>query len=347
MARRDFTVNAMARRLADGALLDPFGGRRRPRGARAADGHRPTASSRTRCGSCAACGSSRSSGSRSTDETLAQMRTRGGRAAPRLRRADRWRARRGRDRASCRSSCSAATRRRALRLARDTGVLVAILPEFEPAIGYDLGSPRQPVTARRAPLRGRRQARRTGTPLDGAPRGAAPRPREARSRSDGADARGASAPWSHGTLCAGSATRRASGGASCAIVAEPRRSASSRGSTPDDGGCATRRFLAATATSVARDLVAHKRADLARQGGRRRGARRSWRGWRDELEKQRRRPAPGRRPRGHGRRRDRGRGARRARGRRRAATRCSTGSSTSRRSTAATRCSALLEEVLP
>ena len=26
MARRDFTVNALALRLADGALLDPFGG---------------------------------------------------------------------------------------------------------------------------------------------------------------------------------------------------------------------------------------------------------------------------------------------------------------------------------
>jgi tRNA nucleotidyltransferase/poly(A) polymerase len=35
---------------------------------------------------------------------------------------------------------------RALRLARDTGVLVAFLPEFEAAIGYDLGSPRQPAS---------------------------------------------------------------------------------------------------------------------------------------------------------------------------------------------------------
>jgi putative nucleotidyltransferase with HDIG domain len=33
----------------------------------------------------------------------------------------------------------------ALRIARDTGALVEVLPEFEAAIGYDLGSPRQPV----------------------------------------------------------------------------------------------------------------------------------------------------------------------------------------------------------
>ena len=32
----------------------------------------------------------------------------------------------------------------ALRLARDTGVLVEVIPEFAPAIGYDLGSARQP-----------------------------------------------------------------------------------------------------------------------------------------------------------------------------------------------------------
>jgi putative nucleotidyltransferase with HDIG domain len=33
----------------------------------------------------------------------------------------------------------------ALRIARDTGVLVEVVPEFDAAIGYDLGSPRQPV----------------------------------------------------------------------------------------------------------------------------------------------------------------------------------------------------------
>src|SRR5262249_62244716 len=32
---------------------------------------------------------------------------------------------------------------KALRLARDTGVLTAILPEFEPAIGHDTGTERQ------------------------------------------------------------------------------------------------------------------------------------------------------------------------------------------------------------
>ena len=33
----------------------------------------------------------------------------------------------------------------ALRLMRDTGVLVEVIPEAEPAIGYDLGTPRQPM----------------------------------------------------------------------------------------------------------------------------------------------------------------------------------------------------------
>jgi tRNA nucleotidyltransferase (CCA-adding enzyme) len=33
----------------------------------------------------------------------------------------------------------------ALRLMRDTGVLVALIPEYGPAIGYDLGTPRQPA----------------------------------------------------------------------------------------------------------------------------------------------------------------------------------------------------------
>ena len=42
MARRDFTINAMAMRLDGGDLIDPFGGRRRPRPPRACAPSRPT-----------------------------------------------------------------------------------------------------------------------------------------------------------------------------------------------------------------------------------------------------------------------------------------------------------------
>ena len=61
MARRDFTINAMARRLEDGMLLDPFGGAERPRAlARSGPSPQP-ASARIRFGSFGRSASSRSS----------------------------------------------------------------------------------------------------------------------------------------------------------------------------------------------------------------------------------------------------------------------------------------------
>ena len=124
MARRDFTVNAIARRLATGELVDPLGGRddlEQPRPAhdepdelpRRPAAHRPRPALRL----------------------AARLRPRRGHAAPDARvgaaacgyvsgeRIGGGLPRTGW--ASCRSSCSAPHPAKALRLARDTGVLVA------------------------------------------------------------------------------------------------------------------------------------------------------------------------------------------------------------------------------
>lgn len=142
MARRDFTVNAMARRLADGSLLDPFGGlgdlarrelRTVTRHSFAEDPLRILRGLRLVS----------QLGFGIAGETLAQMhveaaglahvsaeRIGGGLAADGLGELSKLLL--GRHALA------------ALRLARDTGVLEAIIPELGPAIGHDLGSPRQP-----------------------------------------------------------------------------------------------------------------------------------------------------------------------------------------------------------
>ena len=135
LGRRDFTVNAMARRLADGTLVDPLGGRADLQAGTCAPSRR-RASPRTRCGSCAGCASSRSSTSTPTRTTLAQMREEaasvalvsgerigGGLAADGM--------------GELSKLLLGAEPAKALRLARDTGVLVHLLPEFGPAIGFD------------------------------------------------------------------------------------------------------------------------------------------------------------------------------------------------------------------
>jgi tRNA nucleotidyltransferase (CCA-adding enzyme) len=141
MARRDFTVNAMARRLETGDLVDPFGGR--------ADLERREL---------------RTVGPQSfeedplrilrglrlvsqldftlTDETLAQMHA----GAGGLRHVSGERIGGGveADGMGELSKLLLGTRPGlALRLARNTGALVQVIPEFEPVIGYDLGSRRQ------------------------------------------------------------------------------------------------------------------------------------------------------------------------------------------------------------
>jgi tRNA nucleotidyltransferase/poly(A) polymerase len=63
-----------------------------------------------------------------------------------------------------RSCCSGRQPARHCRLARDTGVLTALLPEFEPAIGFEQSSERQPP-ARRAHLRSRASGGDADAPL--------------------------------------------------------------------------------------------------------------------------------------------------------------------------------------
>ena len=135
LARRDFTVNAMARRLEDGALVDPFGGRadlerRRLRtvspGSFAEDPLRIVRGLRFVS----------QLGFDPDEETLRQMRQQA--ESVRLVSAERIGGGLAADGMGELSKLLlGAEPRRALRLARDTGVLVALMPEFAPAIGFD------------------------------------------------------------------------------------------------------------------------------------------------------------------------------------------------------------------
>ena len=142
MARRDFTVNAMARRLETGELVDPFGGRahleRRELHTVSADSFREDPLRILRGLRLLS-----QLGFTLTDDTLVQMRAEagglrhvsgerigGGLAADGM--------------GELSKLLLGARPAEALRIARDTGVLVEVLPEYGPAIGYDLGSPRQP-----------------------------------------------------------------------------------------------------------------------------------------------------------------------------------------------------------
>jgi len=144
LARRDFTVNAIARRLADGELVDPFGGQEdldnrvlrtvSPRSfeedpLRLVRGLRLVSQLDLA----------------PDDETLRQMldeagdvklvsgeRIGGGLQADGM--------------GELSKLLLGARPAKALRLARDTGVLVAVIPEFAPAIGFDTQSDRQRAT---------------------------------------------------------------------------------------------------------------------------------------------------------------------------------------------------------
>ena len=132
MRRRDFTVNAMARRLEDGDDRRPARRASGPRAARPADGVADELRARIRSASCAASASSRSSASSSTRQTR-RADARGGAGGPaRLGRADRRRPRRGRHGRAVEAPARRAPGE-ALAFARDTGVLVELIPEFGPA----------------------------------------------------------------------------------------------------------------------------------------------------------------------------------------------------------------------
>ena len=144
MARRDFTVNAMARRLATDELIDPFDGR--------ADLERrelrtvsPQSFREDPLRILRGLRLMSQLGFTLPDETVAQMRE----EAAGLRHVSHERIGGGlaADGMGELSKLLLGSRPRdALRLARDTGALVEVLPEFAGAIDYELDSPRQPAS---------------------------------------------------------------------------------------------------------------------------------------------------------------------------------------------------------
>ena len=138
LARRDFTVNAIARRLADGSLVDPHDGRGdiERRTLRTVSDH-SFAEDPLRLVRGLRLVSQR--GLEPDEATLRQMRE----EAPSVRLVSAERigggiAADGMGELS--KLLLGAQPARALRLARDTGVLVELLPEFGPAVGFDQGS---------------------------------------------------------------------------------------------------------------------------------------------------------------------------------------------------------------
>jgi poly(A) polymerase len=144
MRRRDFTVNAMAKRLATGELVDPFGGltdlARRELRTVTVDSFREDPLRILRGLRLVS-----QLGFMPSGPTLAQMRLEA--AGLRHVSAERIGGGVAADGMGELSKLLLGTRpATALRLARDTGVLVQVLPEFAPAIGLDLDSKRQPTT---------------------------------------------------------------------------------------------------------------------------------------------------------------------------------------------------------
>ena len=143
MGRRDFTINAMARRLDDGALVDPFGG---------ADDLarrvlRTVAPTSFRDDPLRVVRALRFVSQLEFDlapETIGEMEA----SASGLVHVSAERIGGG-IKADAMGELSklllGRAPQRALELARDTGVLIEIIPEFEPAIGYSLGTARQPL----------------------------------------------------------------------------------------------------------------------------------------------------------------------------------------------------------
>src|SRR5207248_2161890 len=139
MRRRDFTVNAIARRLSTGEIVDPLRGR--------ADLERrvlrtvsPTSFAEDPLRLVRALRFVSQLGFEPDEPTLRQMREEA--PAVRLVSGERIGGGLGADGLGELSKLLLGREpARALRLARDTGVLVALLPEFEPAVGYDTDSP--------------------------------------------------------------------------------------------------------------------------------------------------------------------------------------------------------------
>jgi tRNA nucleotidyltransferase (CCA-adding enzyme) len=135
MRRRDFTVNAMARRLETGELVDPLGGRRDLE-ARVLRTVSPQSFREDPLRLVRALRFVSQLGFEPDEELLRQMREEA--QAVRLVSGERIGGGVAADgRGELSKLLLGIEPLRALRLARDTGVLVAVLPEFERAIGFD------------------------------------------------------------------------------------------------------------------------------------------------------------------------------------------------------------------
>ncbi len=254
MARRDFTVNAMAIRLADGVLVDPFGGlgdlaRRRLRTV----GPESFAEDPLRLVRALRFVSQLAL--EPTGETLTQMRLEAGGLEHVS--AERIGGGLGADGLGELSKLLLGRApAKALRLARDTGVLVHVIPEFAPSFGFELVSERQPTPLDEHVFRVVQATADAGAPL--AVRLAAllhdlGKPLEEEG-------------GSHAELGA-SIARRVTARLRYPVRLQHRvehivRHHAFRLDGPVDGGVA-RRFLAAHGDDLAFDLVAHKEADLA------------------------------------------------------------------------------------
>jgi tRNA nucleotidyltransferase (CCA-adding enzyme) len=143
MARRDFTINAIAKRLETGELLDPFGGQEDLR----ARVLRTVSPESFREDPLRLIRGLRFVSEHDLDpdeQTLAQMRENAD--AVRLVSAERIGGGLSSDGMGELSKLLlGAHPAKALRLARDTGVLVELIPEYEPAIGLDPRHDRQPL----------------------------------------------------------------------------------------------------------------------------------------------------------------------------------------------------------
>ena len=255
MARRDFTVNAIARRLETGELVDPFGGvgdlRRRELRTVGPDSFREDPLRILR-------------GLRLvsqlsfalTEGTLAQMRAEAGG----LRHVSAERIGGGLDADGMGELSKLLLGSRpalALRLARDTGALVEFLPEYGPAVGYELPGDRQPRSLDEHMFAVTQNAAEAGSPL--AVRLTALLHDLGKPEADrtGAD---------HALLGAGIANRALRRLRYPNVVREEVSRLVAAHAFRLDGpidALFARRFLASYGIELARRLVAHKRADLA------------------------------------------------------------------------------------
>ena len=144
LRRRDFTVNAMARRLADGVLVDPFGGERdlRERVLRTVS---PRSFAEDPLRIVRGLRFVSQLGLTADEDTLRQMREHA--ESVRLVSAERIGGGLDADGMGELSKLLLGPDvLAALRLARDTGVLVALVPQFARVVGYDTGTARQGTT---------------------------------------------------------------------------------------------------------------------------------------------------------------------------------------------------------